>query len=324
MILFIAVIPRERINQRDGRGWTALMMAAREGDMEAIELLMEKGATSDVITHSGHSAYDIAVFWRRENCAKFLKPLDLFKPDDNFFSTDGINRNGLNRAKGDWIRNAVMDDLTEFVLMYKTEPLVKFEGNPSPKTKQHAVPDLFTASYAEVHHLLSDSLDNVIYIGQHSLVDAHIRKKGDKLMEKNIFAIDVTATSKEDLAELYPGAEVLPVYPGLMRLVPKDASIAAQARSILDWHLRYKFCPTCGSETIMTDAGYKRSCTDKKCSTHKEGIDDKCPEILLHLWLPEQSSNSPFPKKNSEKNLLHTFPFYLPPPVRPSCLVFTL
>lgn len=39
----------------------------------------------------------------------------------------------------------------------------------------------------------------------------------------------------------------------------------AQARSVLAWHSRYGFCPTCGSGTKMEEGGYKRSCLNPDC-----------------------------------------------------------
>ena len=38
------------------------------------------------------------------------------------------------------------------------------------------------------------------------------------------------------------------------------AAIVAQARSLLDWHLRHKFCAKCGAQTEMQKAGYVRFC----------------------------------------------------------------
>lgn len=43
------------------------------------------------------------------------------------------------------------------------------------------------------------------------------------------------------------------------------AAIVAQARSLLDWHLRHKFCAKCGGQTEMQKAGYVRVCA--ACST---------------------------------------------------------
>jgi NAD+ diphosphatase len=38
------------------------------------------------------------------------------------------------------------------------------------------------------------------------------------------------------------------------------AEIIAQARSLLDWHARHKFCAVCGGQTVLNKAGYARSC----------------------------------------------------------------
>jgi NAD+ diphosphatase len=36
--------------------------------------------------------------------------------------------------------------------------------------------------------------------------------------------------------------------------------LLAQARSLLHWHKRHGFCANCGAATLLSDAGYKRSC----------------------------------------------------------------
>jgi NAD+ diphosphatase len=43
-------------------------------------------------------------------------------------------------------------------------------------------------------------------------------------------------------------------------LAPAEAAILAEARSLLDWHARHRFCAQCGSPTRMTSAGWKRIC----------------------------------------------------------------
>jgi NAD+ diphosphatase len=39
-----------------------------------------------------------------------------------------------------------------------------------------------------------------------------------------------------------------------------EAGILAEARSLLDWHARHRFCAQCGSPTEMAAAGWKRRC----------------------------------------------------------------
>ena len=39
-----------------------------------------------------------------------------------------------------------------------------------------------------------------------------------------------------------------------------DLGLAAQARALLHWHIRHRFCSNCGASTHQDDAGYKRVC----------------------------------------------------------------
>jgi NAD+ diphosphatase len=43
-------------------------------------------------------------------------------------------------------------------------------------------------------------------------------------------------------------------------IAPGEAAILAEARSLLDWHVRHRFCAQCGSATRMVSAGWKRRC----------------------------------------------------------------
>jgi len=47
---------------------------------------------------------------------------------------------------------------------------------------------------------------------------------------------------------------------------PGDAAIFAQARSLLDWHARHRFCANCAAPTIVAKAGYERVCP--ACDAH--------------------------------------------------------
>jgi NAD+ diphosphatase len=49
-------------------------------------------------------------------------------------------------------------------------------------------------------------------------------------------------------------------------IAPGEAAILAEARSLLDWHARHRFCAQCGSPTRLASAGWKRSCPDCRAS----------------------------------------------------------
>ncbi|HEY4124981.1 MAG TPA: NAD(+) diphosphatase [Rhizomicrobium sp.] len=40
----------------------------------------------------------------------------------------------------------------------------------------------------------------------------------------------------------------------------RDAAIMGQAKAMIDWHQRHRFCARCGTLTIIAEAGYKRVC----------------------------------------------------------------
>ncbi|MFO1088602.1 MAG: NAD(+) diphosphatase [Hyphomicrobiales bacterium] len=44
------------------------------------------------------------------------------------------------------------------------------------------------------------------------------------------------------------------------RLRPEDLGLLAQARSLLLWHQRHRFCANCGAATVVADAGWRRVC----------------------------------------------------------------
>lgn len=67
------------------------------------------------------------------------------------------------------------------------------------------------------------------------------------------FAVD--GTPYDDLA-----AEETDARRAAALLPPAESAIVAQARSMLDWHRRHRFCAACGAPTSLSRAGYSRQC----------------------------------------------------------------
>lgn len=66
-----------------------------------------------------------------------------------------------------------------------------------------------------------------------------------------------------DLPEEFGFAELR----GLMtRLTPRDAELAATARSVWAWHTNHKFCSQCGASSVVAMAGWQRDCPS--CGAH--------------------------------------------------------
>lgn len=49
-------------------------------------------------------------------------------------------------------------------------------------------------------------------------------------------------------------------------LSPRDAELAAMARSVIGWHRSHRFCSACGVASIVAQAGWQRVCP--ACDTH--------------------------------------------------------
>jgi len=78
------------------------------------------------------------------------------------------------------------------------------------------------------------------------------------------FAVNVDI-SEEELYELSPDAQSVSIHPRMLKLARSEASVVGHARSMLAWHDRYRFCPTCGAATEMKGGGYKRVCVQQDC-----------------------------------------------------------
>uniref|UniRef100_A0A3Q1FKY2 NAD(+) diphosphatase n=1 Tax=Acanthochromis polyacanthus TaxID=80966 RepID=A0A3Q1FKY2_9TELE len=77
----------------------------------------------------------------------------------------------------------------------------------------------------------------------------------------------------------------------LLKLNEEEAGVMAQARSVLAWHSRYSFCPTCGSSTSLEEAGYKRKCLNSECRS-QQGVHNTCyprvdPVVIMLVIHPD-------------------------------------
>ena len=80
--------------------------------------------------------------------------------------------------------------------------------------------------------------------------------------ERPYFAVDATGadTTLVDEGEAIDARTLAPLLPA------GEAAILAEARSLIDWHARHRFCAQCGSPTRVTAAGWVRRCPECKAS----------------------------------------------------------
>ncbi len=76
------------------------------------------------------------------------------------------------------------------------------------------------------------------------------------------FAVDASGADSAAARESEPldARTLAPLLPA------GEAAILAEARSLVDWHARHRFCAQCGSPTRVTAAGWVRRCPECKAS----------------------------------------------------------
>lgn len=79
------------------------------------------------------------------------------------------------------------------------------------------------------------------------------------------FAIDVTGERRRADRPFDDLGKWIDVRSAAMQCSGPTASILAQARALIDWHARHRFCAQCGAPTRLADAGYMRRCEQETC-----------------------------------------------------------
>jgi len=160
------------------------------------------------------------------------------------FAGNPLNRASEKRLEAKWIESRLHDPSSLIFPMWRLEPFLLGPENSTPPIQlgllKPGVTDVLAADKAPC-----------IFLGL----------DGDRA----VFALDISAA--DNPAEEGPLAGL-----GFFRdaraagqmVSIKEAAIIAQAKALIDWHQRHRFCARCGAETTMADAGYKRACP--KCN----------------------------------------------------------
>ena len=70
--IVIVIIVMNSINAKNGYGYTALIDASKNGDLEKVKLLIENGANIEVKDNNGDTALILASYYRRLEIVKYL------------------------------------------------------------------------------------------------------------------------------------------------------------------------------------------------------------------------------------------------------------
>lgn len=273
------------INETSENGWSALMFAARNGHFDAARMLLEKGCDRTLVNKSRQTALDIAKFWGHKHIVDLLtnskggpKPnfLQNTKEEhENYFSNTFLDRRSEKRTDSNWLKSKQTHVSSIYLIFSDLSPLVSLIGGKD--SVQEPEIKLCRLQYEDVKEYLSKPDEgSLIFLGVDKQVNNPCSTEGKKPGTEEDdglvawFALNMHNISAEQFERKYEGCYFLqPPMPALLQLTSTEAGILAQARSVLAWHSRYIFCPTCGGETILEEGGYKRTCLKTGCPSLK-------------------------------------------------------
>ncbi|NXX84061.1 NUD12 pyrophosphatase, partial [Urocolius indicus] len=297
------------VNAATDNGWTALMYAARNGHLEVVEVLLEEGCDRSIVNKSRQTALDIAKFWGYNHIANLLanvksgqRPNFLsneVKECENYFGLTLLDRRSDKRTDSMWLSQKQSHPTTVYVLFSNLSPLVTLgrgiESSQQPEVK------LCRLSYKDVEQWMKQIEEvTLVFLGVELQFHMNVLSacNGKVLQEDGEdglvawFALSINSISAEKYKQEHEDRYFLhPPMPALLQLPEKEAGVVAQARSVLAWHSRYRFCPTCGSATKIVEGGYKKTCLKEDCPSlqgvHNTSYPRVDPVVIMQVIHPD-------------------------------------
>ncbi|CAG09667.1 unnamed protein product, partial [Tetraodon nigroviridis] len=290
----------ELLNRTGDSGWTALMLAARNGHYQVAEALLSHGCDKLSVNSSSQTAYDVAKFWGHKHisnllartddgCNQALPGSDRLQPE-LYFSRETLDRQSGKRTDKVWLEARQCHHNTVYLLFSHLAPMVSSSQNDE---SSKVLTKLCRFSYDAVRDLVQKPTTKLVFLGVEKKKASSSQEREGFWEPPAWFAIG----TEEDAAELLKRcAEKNCYFPkspnrDLLKFSEEEAGIVAQARSVLAWHDRYGFCPTCGSGTSLEEGGYKRSCLDSDCRS-LQGVHNTCyprvdPVVIMLVVHPD-------------------------------------
>lgn len=281
------------IDERNEKGFTPLMLAARNNHLPMVQHLLENGVDATLVNKIGQSAGEIANFWGNKSVAEtissHLKPKLASQLEHvNYFSHSIVNRSSYKRSDQAFIDSEMRSPKARFLIFGKLQLFMR-------QLEDKVFKETIYLKWDDVKDKLEDEDYDVVFLGIGNLENGVLMREGVACPEEHkhvYYAINYKKTLESDFFPIQDGFFGDRGFQGMMGLRNEDAGIAAQARSVLAWHDNYNFCPACGSKTNMAEAGWKRVCTNNSCRTHK-GTHNVCyprtdPVVIILILSPDK------------------------------------
>ena len=159
---------------------------------------------------------------------------------DNAFAGNPLDRASHLRNRTDWLAERLKAPETLIVPVWRTRPFVTGGKRPEIGWLRPGVIDDLAAG------------GETVFLGMHGDI-AH-------------FALEIPAgRDPEKTGPLVGIGSFADLRQAVAVMDPGEASILAQAKAMVDWHARHRFCAVCGAPSESRSAGYSRSCTSAAC-----------------------------------------------------------
>lgn len=159
------------------------------------------------------------------------------------FTGGPLDRASNLRTDSGWLAEKRAEDQTRVLPLWRQQPLLA-----GPEDAAEAA--LYLLSAPEWARLGADGAQEV-FLGLNG--DAAV-------FARDISALDEPLSRIEGPAHFRDARSALDVIP------LNQTAILGQAKALLDWHRRHRFCSACGAPTKSVDAGYRRECPACKVS----------------------------------------------------------
>jgi len=175
------------------------------------------------------------------------------------FGGGELDRASHVRTDTNWLEQKIKDPSSRFLPLHELKVLINLRGAAAIDWRPEV----------EMREFLDDRAENV-FLG----VDKHGIYH---------FAIDVSAIENPRQPPFPDWGKFIDVRSIAPQLSPTEAGALAQARSMIDWHNRHRFCAVCGASTRPQEGGYSRVCWDSDCkATHFPRTDPVAIMMVLY------------------------------------------
>lgn len=159
------------------------------------------------------------------------------------FSGNPLDRASDKRADAVWLASKRSDARTRVLPLWKLQPLLLGPENATQ-----------AAELGFVDGGLASGL------GESGAVETFLGLDG----ETAYFARDISALPDPLAAALANYGHFRDARSAAALLSGEQVAILGQAKALIDWHIRHRFCAQCGAATASADGGYRRICPNCK------------------------------------------------------------